>query len=185
MKHYYLLLFLFLPLWLVAGDSTALASTQQKKLKGYRKLFYQLILLHPKLNSPLEKELLRHYLEGSGETFILSDADFKLMQQAVISYGHDAICKPVGGGQMLYCVKQVNLIEEDYFGWAVGSIIVICTVAEKKMVSMADYYDFNKKKKGQRKFKNEVTTGIFRLITPSGARSFIVTYNAEAYSVRN
>lgn len=168
----------------MAGDSTTYVVTKQTKLKGYRQLFYKLLLLHPRLNSPLEKELLKHYLSGSGETFVISEADFKRLQQTVPLYSANADCKPAEANQPGYCVKYVNLHDDDYFGWAVGNLTVIYKTTDQSIVSVADYYDFDKKKKGSRKLKKEFITRIFRLLAPAAARSFVVTYNADAYYVK-
>ena len=47
-----------------------------------------------------------------------------------------------------------------------------------------DILHFDKKKKGKRKWKNEFVTRVFRLLAPASARSFLVTYNADAYYVQ-
>jgi hypothetical protein len=184
MKTFYLLLLLFVPFLLVAGDSAPVHVTKQKKLRGYRQLFYKLVSIHPRLNSPLEKELLKHYLLGSGETFVISKADFKRLQQTVPLYSVNTDCKPADTNQPGYCVKYVNLHDDDYFGWAVGNLTVIYQTTEKAIVSFVDYYDFDKKKKGSRRMKNEFITRLFRLVTPASARPFVVTYNADAYFVK-
>lgn len=184
MKTFYLFLLLFVPSLLAAADSAAVIVTKQKKLRGYRQLFYKLLSVHPRLNSPLEKELLQHYLLGSGETFVVSEADFKRFQQTVPLYITNAECKPVEANHPGYCVKYLNLHDDDYFGWGLGNLTVIYNTNDKALVSFVDYYDFDKKKKGSRKVRNEFITRLFRLIAPAAARSFIVTYNAAAYYVK-
>lgn len=183
MKHCCLFLFLFLPACLFSGDSTAVVAAKQKKLSGYRNLFYKLVVLHPRLNSPFEKELLQHYLLGSGETYTVSETDFKRLQKTVPLYVTDAECKLAEANQQGYCVKYVDLHDDDYFGWGVGNLTVIYKANENDLVSFVDFYDFDKKKKGKRKWKNEFVTRVFRLMAPASARSFVVTYNADAYYV--
>jgi hypothetical protein len=184
MKTFYLFLLLVVPSLLMAGDSTTSVVTEQKKLKGYRQLFFKLVTLHRRLNSALEKELLKHYLAGSGETFVISEADFKRLQQTVPLYSENAECKPAEANQPGYCVKYVNLHDDDYFGWGVGNLTVIYKTDDQSIVSFVDYYDFDKKKKGSRKVKNELTTRLFRLFAPAAARPFVVTYNADAYYLK-
>lgn len=183
MKYCYLFLLLIIPACLFSGDSAEVVSVKQKKLKGYRNLFYKLVSLHPRLNSPLEKELLQHYLFGSGETFTISETDFKRLQKTVPLYVGNAACKPAETIQEGYCVKYVNLHDDDYFGWGVGNLTVIYKSSENDPISFVDFYDFDKKKKGKRKLKNEFITRVFRLMAPASARSFVVTYNADAYYV--
>lgn len=184
MKTFYLFLFLAIPSLLVAGDPISSVTAKQKKLKGYRQLFFKLVALHPRLNSPLEKELLQHYLLGTGETFVISEADFKRLQKTIPLYSTNTECKPAETNKPGYCVKYVSLIDDDYFGWGLGNLTVIYQTGELAIVSFVDYYDFDKKKKGNRKAKNELTTRLFRLFAPAAARSFVVTYNADAYYVK-
>lgn len=184
MKCRYLFLLLFIPSLLSAGDSVAVAFAKQNKLRGYRQLFYKLVTLHPKLNSPFEKELLQHYLMGSGETFLVSEADFKRLQQTVPLYLTNAECKPLAANQPGYCGQYVDLHDDNYFGWGVGNLTVIYQTNDHTPVSVVDYYDFDKKKKGKRRLKNELVTRVFRLLAPSSSRSFVITYNADAYYVK-
>lgn len=184
MKHCFLFLLFFFPACLLAGDSTMLASVQKKKLKGYRGLFYKFVSKHPRLNSPLEKALLQHYLLGSGETFIVSAADFKRLQKTVPLHIGNAVCQPVETNQSGYCIRSVNLHNDDYFGWGVGNLTVIFHEKENEIVSFVDYYDFDKKKKGKRTIQNEFFTRLFRLLAPAAARSFVVTYNADVFYVQ-
>ncbi len=183
MKHCCLSLLLVIPLFVFSGDSATVVTAKQKKLKGYRNLFYKMVTLHPRLNSPLEKALLQHYLLGSGETFTVSETDFERLQQAVSLYAGNAVCKPAEGNEG-YCIKYVDLHDDDYFGWGVGNVTVVYKTDTAIPVSLVDYYDFDKKKKGKRKWKNEFVTRVFRLLAPGVARSFIVTYNAEAFVVQ-
>jgi len=184
MKHCYFFLLLFVPSLLLAGDSVSVAFTKQKKLRGYRQLFYKLVSLHPKLNSPLEEALLQHYLLGSGETFHLSEADFKRLQQTVPQYAGGSDCKPLENGKPGYCTKYVNLLDDNYFGWGIGNLTVIYETSGQTLVSLVDYYDFDKKGKGKRKVKNELITRLFNLMAPSASRPFVITYNADAYYVK-
>jgi hypothetical protein len=184
MKHRYLFLLLIIPSLLVAGDSAIVTGAKQKKLRGYRQLFYKLVSFHPKLDSPLEKALLQHYLLGSGETFVVSEADFKRLQQTVPFYLTNAECKPAETKQPGYCVKYVDLHDDDYFGWAVGNLTVIYQTTDQTIISFVDYYDFDKKKKGKRRVRNEFITRVFNLLAPASSRSFVITYNADAYYVK-
>lgn len=179
-----LFILVLLPVGLFAADSAAVRTGKQVKLKGYRKLFYSIVALHPKLNSALEKELLQHYLAGSGETFVLSTADFKLLQQTVPLFTNGDSCRTITTAQNNYCYKQVDLNNDAYFGWALGTITVVYNAADKAIVSFVDKYDFNKKKKGLRSRKNEFITGVFRLLAPARARSFLVTFASDAYLIK-
>lgn len=134
------------------------------------------------MNSPLEKELLQHYLIGSGETYTVSETDFKRLQQSVSLFAGNEACKPAEANTG-YCVKYVDLHDDDYFGWGVGNLTVIYKAETDVPVSFVDYYDFDKKKIGKRKWKNELVTRVFRLMAPASARSFVVTYNADVYYV--
>ena len=179
-----LFILLLLPVGLFAGDSAAVRTGEAIQLKGYRKLFYSIVALHPKLNSPLEKKLLQHYLAGSGETFMLSTADFKRLQQTVPFFVQADSCRAVTASQNNYCYKQVDLDEDAYFGWALGTITVLYNATDKEIVSFIDKYDFNKKKKGFRSRKSEFVTRVFRILAPSRARSFLVTFANEAYFIK-
>ena len=181
MKHSYLFLLLFIPSLLVAGDSAHVAFTKQKKLRGYRQLFYKLVCLHPKLNSPLEKKMLQHYLLGSGDAFLFSDADFNRLKEVVPRYATGNNCKSLENGTPGYCTQYVNLHDDDYFGWGLGNVTVIYQTNDRTIVSFADYYDFDKKEKGKRKLKNEIVTRVFRMLAPASSRPFIVTYGADAF----
>jgi hypothetical protein len=184
MLRTWFLIFLLLPVGLCAGDSLAVEAAKETKLKGYRQLFYKIIALHPTLNSSLEKELLQHYLAGSGETFVLSTTDFKRLQQTVPLFISIDSCRIIFSNQANYCSKQVDLTQDDYFGWALGTITVLYDADGKRMVSFIDNYDFNKKKKGVRRSKNEIVTRLFRLIAPARARSFLVTFADDAYLIK-
>nr|WP_294907018.1 hypothetical protein [uncultured Lacibacter sp.] len=175
MKYISLFILLLFPVLLTAGDSTVVITAKQKKLRGYRQFFYRFISTHPRLNSPLEKELLKHYLAGSGETFTISAADFELMKLLLPQAEKQQNCKKAENG---YCIKQVDLNDDDYFGWGLGTITVVYDQTEQPL-TFIDRYDFNKKNKGQRSGRNELLTRVFRLIAPIKARSFLVTYNAE------
>lgn len=179
MKYISLFILLLLPTLVTAGDSTVVITAKQKKLRGYRQLFYRFISVHPRLNSSLEKELLKHYLSGSGETFIISDKDFALMKERLPASTNQTDCRIVEQG---YCIKQVDLNSDDYFGWGLGTVTVVYDKTELP-VTFIDRYDFNKKKKGQRSGGNEFVTRIFRVISPRKAKSFLVTYNADAMMV--
>jgi hypothetical protein len=179
MKHCVLFLLFLFPACLLAGDSTMVVSSQKKKLKGYRNLFYKFVSKHPRLNSPLERALLQHYLLGSGETFHVSASDFKRLQQTVPVHIGNAVCQPVKTNHTEYCLRYVNLHDDDYFGWGVGNLTVIYNANRDEIVSFVDYYDFDKKKKGKRTIKNEFFTRLFRIAAPASARSFVVTYNAD------
>jgi hypothetical protein len=76
------------------------------------------------------------------------------------------------------------LNEDAYFGWGLGTITVLYNTTDAGIVSFIDYYDFNKKKKGIRSRKNELTTRLFRLLAPARARSFLVTFAADAYFIK-
>lgn len=184
MKHSYLFLLLFIPSLLVAGDSASVDGIKNKKLRGYRQLFYKLVSLHPKLNSTLEKEMLQHYLLGSGETFLLSEADFKRLQQTVPLYLTNDACKPLANNQSGYCTKYVNMHSDQYFGWALGNATIIYQTNDQALVSLVDYYDFDKKEKGKRSARNEFITRLFRMLAPASSRSFIITYHADAYFIQ-
>ncbi|TWI80207.1 hypothetical protein IQ13_2879 [Lacibacter cauensis] len=184
MGRIWLFFLLLLPVAVFAVDSAAVRTGEELRLKGYRKLFYKIVALHPKLNSPLEKELLQHYLAGSGETFILSTADFKRLQQTVPLFVKQDSCHAVIAAQHNYCYKQVDLNNDAYFGWALGTITVVYNAADNEVVSFVDTYDFNKKKKGLRSRKNEFVTGVFRLLAPARARSFLVTFASDAYLIK-
>ena len=178
-----LLFSLLLPVGLLAVDSTA-ATGKERTLKGYRRFLYNVLILHPKLNSPLEQALLQHYFAGTGETFIISNADFKRWQQTGPLYAKADSCKQLSSKQSNYCYRQVDLNEDAYFGWGLGTITVLYNTTDAGIVSFIDYYDFNKKKKGIRSRKNELTTRLFRLLAPARARSFLVTFAADAYFIK-
>ncbi len=162
-----------------SGGDTISIAYNKPVLKGYKKLFYKLIVLHPKLNSSLERILLQHYLAGSGTAFQLSDLDFNRLKKIVPAYA-DSICTPFERSSN-YCIKRVNLIDDPYFGWGLGT--VTCIFEQQQLVSFFDVYDFNKKKTGERKNKLEFVTRLFGIIAPKTAKSFIVTYAKEAYYV--
>lgn len=179
MLRYLFLLFFLLPAFTKAGDSTVVAE-KNVRLKGYRKIFYQIICMHPKLNSPLERTLLKHYLQGSGTAFELSTADFQKMKTLLsLLPASKTNCRPVIKD---YCVMPANLSDDDYFGWALGNITVVYN-NEQLPVTFIDRYDFNRKPKGQRRVKGELATRIFSFIAPRKAKAFLVTYDANAYEL--
>jgi hypothetical protein len=155
------------------------------ELKGYKRFVFKLVSIHPKLNSVLEKDLLKHYLLGSGTTYQLSDSDFVRLKKVSKFHFVDSICKIIHSNNEQYCYRLVDLNNDNYFGWALGTISGIFQQASGELISIADSYDFKKKKKGIRRFKNELITGIFRIIAPSSAKSFIVTYKANGYFLTN
>ena len=181
MLRFCLLILWLIPVGLMAGNLAAAPVTHEKKLKGYRKFLYGLVIRHPKLNSPFERALLKHYFSGSGETFVISAADFKRLQQTVPLFSKSDSCIILSGKQQTYCYKQVDLNEDVYFGWGLGTITILYDAAGKNMVSFIDAYDFNKKKKGMRSAKNELFTRLFRLLAPARSKSFLVTFGADAY----
>lgn len=181
MKAVICALLLMWPGIIFAIDSTAVGSKPLQQLKGYKKLFYRIITLHPKLNSKLEKDLLRHYLLGSGSTHHLSETDFIRLKSTNSVFFNPEQCKTVHSNTQQYCIQQVDLIDDVYFGWALGTISCIYQTASGELISVADIYDFNKKKKGNRSLKYEMITRIFNLVAPKSVRSFLITYNADGY----
>lgn len=162
-----------------SGGDTISIAYNKPVLKGYKKIFYKLIILHPKINSVLERNLLRHYLAGTGTAFQLSDLDFIRLKKIVPVYA-DSTCTPLEKSTN-YCMRRVQLIDDSYFGWGLGT--VTCIFEQQQLVSFFDVYDFNKKKTGERKNKLEFVTRLFGIIAPKTAKSFIVTYAKEAYYV--
>lgn len=154
----------------IGGDSARV----KRKLTGYKKILYKTALLHSELNSPLERSLLRHYLEGSGETFLLSDEDFYKLKNTVQAIQTSA-CMPLQESPG-YCTQNVWLEKNEYFGWGLGSITCIYDASSLRIISFADVYDFNKKKIGVRTWKGEFFTRVFRLLTPKSAKPFLVSY---------
>ena len=183
MKLIYSSLLLLLPVFIYAVDSTVPVTLHTQQLKGYKKLLYRAVLLHPKMNSTLERDLLKHYLLGSGSTYRLSDSDFIQLNKISPMYVVDQHCRAVVSTNQQYCIRRIDVNEDAYFGWALGNISGIYQMASGELISIADVYDFNKKKKGKRKRAYEFYTRIFIMLTPSSAKSFVVTYHADGYVV--
>ena len=183
MLRFYLLIFFLLSAGLYAGNVLAAPDSKERKLKGYKRLLYGIVTRHPKLNSPFERALLKHYFEGTGETYVVSSADFKRLQQTVPLFTKSDSCIILSGKQRTYCYKQVDLNDDVYFGWGLGTITILYDAAGKNIVSFIDAYDFNKKKIGNRSAKNELFTRLFRLLAPARSKSFLVTFEADAYFV--
>lgn len=183
MKISFCLVLFFLPGLLFAGDSTANNVLQKQSLKGYKKLLYKVVLLHPQMNSAFERALLKHYLLGSGATYFLADSDFVRLQETVPKYNHSKNCVLFSADCREYCVKRVDLNKDDYFGWALGNINGIYMAGTELLVSLADFYDFNKAKKGGRTFKQELLTRVFKFLAPKSAKAFVVTYHADWFTV--
>lgn len=177
MKRIVFFLLAQLVLQIAHSSDTIYFKNNKLALKGYKKIFYKLIILHPKINSPLERGLLRHYLSGSGTVFQLSDLDFMQLLK-IASLDTDATCTPLEKSNS-YCIKRVSLINDPYFGWGLGTVTFI--FQQQQLVSFFDVYDFNKKKTGERKRNLEFLTRLFELIAPKSAKSFIVTYAKDAY----
>jgi hypothetical protein len=175
-----LLLFIgwvFLSVSAQCGDT----SFNANRLKGFKKLFYKLVILHPKINSSFERTLLRHYLAGSGETYLITETDFKKLN-VVIPVFETSNCIVLKSNPQL-CTTKVDLLPDAYFGWALGTATCIYKANSTELVSFVDVYDFNKKKKGQRSLRLELITRFFRVITPRSAKAFVVSYADEAYSL--
>ena len=162
---------------------TVTAAQQQvvynDQLHGYKKLFYKIVLLHPKMNSPVEQRMLKHYLAGSGTAYFFSNDEFQLLKITVPDFHKDQNCNQLQ--QTGYCTKQAVLDNNDFFGWALGTITCVYSIATNELVSFADVYDFNKKPKGKRKLRSEIATRIFRFLSPKSAKPFIVTYGSNAF----
>ncbi len=174
-----LLLICLTPLLSFASDSSSTIHPTEK-LKGYKRILYNVVLLHPKMNSPLEKELLKHYLSGSGTTYEMSDDDFTILKQTVAVCKCGTACTP-GTSSQTYCISRFDLNADAYFGWALGNAYCIYETSTGQLVSVADIYDFNRAKAGVRKFKNELITRIFNMLSPASAKSFVVTYKAVGF----
>ena len=159
-----------------SGDSVYI----NDELKGYKKFFYKIVAAHPKINSPVERALLRHYLAGSGTTVLLTDDVFVQLQK-VVRERTSRTCVPLKTDTNL-CSMQIVLDDDPYFGWALGTITCVFLPTSNQLITFADVYDFNRKKNGQRKLKSEIVTRIFRLIAPRSAKAFIVSYGTAAYS---
>lgn len=176
----WLILFL-LPGYVFAGDSTIMKAVQKQSLKGYKKLLYKVVLLHPKMNSGFERALLKHYLLGSGTTYHMADSDFVRLQKTVPNYIHTKNCMIVPSSNQQYCVQPVDLNDDNYFGWALGNIRGIYKNGTDELITLADYYDFNKAKRGVRTRKQELITRVFKFLAPKSAKAFVVTYDADGF----
>lgn len=159
------------------GDS----SFHANQLRGYKKFFYKLVTLHPKINSDFEQSLLKHYLAGSGTAYLIADSDFVKLKHTIAA-SETSNCIVLKSNEH-YCTRKVKLDDDNYFGWGLGTITCIFNNSNNQMISFADVYDFNKKKKGQRSFKSEIVTRVFRLIAPRSAKAFVVSYADAAYSL--
>lgn len=183
MKTSFWLVIFLLPGFLFAGDTTSVKTVQKQSLKGYKKLLYKVVLLHPKMNSGFERELLKHYLLGSGSTYLMADSDFVRLQKTVPNYIHDKNCIIASSNNQQYCVQPVDLNADDYFGWALGNIKGIYKSGNDELISLADYYDFNKAKRGVRTRKQELITRVFKFLAPKSAKAFVVTYHADGFYI--
>ncbi len=176
----WIILFL-LPGFLFAGDTTAIKTLHKQSLRGYKKLLYKVVLLHPQMSSAFERELLKHYLLGSGSTYLMADSDFVRLQKTVPNYIHTKNCLIASSNNQQYCVQHIDLNADDYFGWALGNIKGIYQNGTDDLISLADYYDFNKAKRGVRTRKQELLTRVFKFFAPKSAKAFVVTYNADGF----
>lgn len=172
-----------LPGFLFAGDTTAIKTVHKTQLRGYKKLLYKVVLLHPQMNSGFERELLKHYLLGTGTTYLMADSDFIRLQKTVPNYIHTKNCVTVSSNNQQYCVQPVDLNADDYFGWALGNIRAVYKTGTDELITLADYYDFNKAKRGVRSRKQELITRVFKFLAPKSAKAFVVTYDADGFYI--
>ncbi len=179
MKSVSLFILFLLPVFLYAGDSTQNKEGRKHSLKGYKKILYNIVLLHPKMNSAFERALLKHYLLGSGSAYVIADSDFVQLQKTIPHYVHTKNCVIANNQQ--YCIQHIDLNEDAYFGWALGNMYGIYQTSTELLVSLADLYDFNKAKRGVRSQKSELLSRVFRFFAPASAKAFVVTYNADGY----
>jgi hypothetical protein len=149
-------------------------------LKGYKKMFYKLAILHPSLNSPLERKLLQHYLIGSGESFLISAPEFERLKKSAFQLKEKSKAVAPEPTTIFY-TERIVLDDDPYFGFGLGTITGIYNKESKELISFVDVYDFNKKKVGARKLKSEIITRMFRLIAPRSSKKFIVCYGDAAY----
>lgn len=175
MRHF---IFIGTLLFAVTAHSGDTANTS-KQLRGYKKLFYKLAILHPKINSAFERSLLKHYLTGSGATYLIADSDFVKLKSTIAKLENSTCVLLKSSPEN--CTIKAKLDDDNYFGWGLGTITCIFTNRNNQMISFADVYDFNKKKKGQRSFKLEIVTRVFSLIAPRSAKAFVVSYGDDAY----
>jgi len=169
--------------FLFAGDTTAIKTVHKPQLRGYKKLLYKVVLLHPKMSSGFERDLLKHYLLGSGTTYLMDDSDFVRLQKTVPNYIDTKNCTIVSSNNQQYCVQPVDLNDDNYFGWALGNIRGIYKSGTDELVTLADYYDFNKAKRGVRTRKQELITRVFKFLAPKSAKAFVVTYKADGFYI--
>ncbi len=172
---------LLICIMLLLGGRTygADSSTVDCPLKGYKKWFYKLVILHPQINSKVERQLLRHYLCGNGATFLLNDRDFERLQQLVRQRSREKN-ETIAAGTP-FCAATVSLNDDGYFGWGLGSVTCVFDAGCRRLISFADIYDFNPKKMGKRSLKLELYTRVFRWVAPRSARPFLVSYGKAAY----
>lgn len=175
MFKYFLTVFLLAGLHSFGADTT----TVNCSLKGYKKWFYKIVTLHPRLNSGVERQLLRHYLCGSGTTFLFSDSDFERLKQAVLQRGGGRSGQQTNAAP--FCASVIVLDGDSYFDWGLGSITCVFDASCSRLISFADVYDFNSKKPGKRSLKLEVYTRLFRFLSPRSAKPFLVSYGKAAY----
>lgn len=171
------LLFLALSTSALCSDSVY----TPKPLKGYKKLFFNIITKHPSLNSPIEKKLLQHYLSGSGEVYLLTESEFEALKTAVAQQRQQK--QPfIQQVSSTYYTENVRLDDDADFGFALGTINCVFESSTGNMISFTDTYDFNKKKKGVRSLRSELYTRIFKLIAPRSSKKFTVTYLTATFS---
>lgn len=183
MKIVFGFVLLLFPGFIFAGDSTHNTAVHKQSLRGYKKLLYKIVLLHPQMNSGFERKLLKHYLLGSGTTYLMADSDFVRLQKTVPNYIHTRNCITASSNNQQYCVQHVDLNDDDYFGWALGNIRGIYKNGTDELITLADYYDFNKAKRGERTQKQELLTRVFKFLAPKSAKAFVVTYHADGFIV--
>lgn len=176
MRPLFFIACLFLSVAAYSGDTLS-----NKELRGYKKIFYKLVILHPKINSTFERSLLKHYLAGSGVTYLVVNSDFVKLKNTISGFEKNN-CVILKSNPQYYTVK-VKLDDDAYFGWALGTITCIFNSNNSELISFVDVYDFNKKKNGQRSLKSELITRVFRLMAPRSAKAFIVSYADAAYSL--
>ena len=125
-----------------------------------------------KVNSDIEKYLFERYWLGKGDYHLQVEEFETIVSNAIIEKEYEPIKL---NNEQIIIPKLVNLYDSDRYDAAIGRGTLFYN-AKGKPIGFIDFYDFDSKPFGKRKYENEMKTRLVKNVSPSSAKPFYIWF---------